>query len=219
MKQLGMLHRIFTLGATFFLAASLPAIAAETGEAQITGITGSVTVDGVTPKVGDKVRPGQQVVTGAGSRVDLYLGDNGPTAYLQSNSRASFDELTFDKTGPETVINTSINLAQGSVGGIVKKTSAQSKYVVRTPSATAAIRGTEYLIFENGAVSVYDGCVGVTFRANLYDVCAGQKFDPAIPGVVANDVPKPPSPTAPGQASAVRTPLQIVVPSPTRGAN
>ena len=61
--------------------------------------------------------------------------------------------------------------------------SSQSSYVVQTPSSTAAIRGTTFTTYANGAVLVFDGCVDVvmvdpvTKREARYGVCAGQMFD------------------------------------------
>ena len=99
------------------------------------------------------------------------------------------------------MINTKINVKAGKVAGYVKKTSSQSKYVIQTPTTTAAIRGTKYQVTEDGTVAVWEGSVSVTYRGNTYEVSAGQKFDPAVGAVVANDLPNP----LPGQASSTAT--------------
>ncbi len=191
MKTLGFFSRLAGVCATVALLANLSLSAAETGKAEITGIKGTVKVDGNAAKVGDSVAPGQQIETGSDSQLNLYLGNNGPAVILYGDTRLAFDELTSDKTGKETVINTKINLKAGSVAGYVKKTSSQSSYVVQGPTTTAAIRGTEYQMMENGIVAVWEGCVTVTHGGNNYEVCAGKMFDPSTASVVANTYPRP----------------------------
>jgi hypothetical protein len=192
MKQIGSFSRLAGVCALFALVANLSLSAAVTGNAEITGIKGTVKVDGQAVKVGDSIAPGQQIETGAASQLNLFLGENGPTLVVAADARLSFDELSSDKAGAEPIISTKINLKSGKVAGYVKKTSSQSKYVVQTPTTTAAIRGTEYEVdADTGVVSVWSGCVTVTWRGNNYDVCAGQKFDPSIGAVVANDLPNP----------------------------
>ena len=86
--------------------------------------------------------------------------------------------------GAETVVSTRLGLKAGKVSGYVKKTSDQSRYTVETPTTTAAIRGTKYLVSADGDVWVSEGCVNVLFRNINYSVCAGQGFDPRVPGVI-----------------------------------
>ena len=188
MKQIGSFSRLAGVAALCALVANLSLAAAEIGKAQVTGIKGSVKVDGQAVKVGDSINPGQQIETGAGSQLNLFLGDNGPTLVVQPDSRISIDELSSDKSGSEPVINTRINVKAGKVAGYVKKTSSQSKYIVQTPTTTAAIRGTQYVVSDDGVVAVWEGCVSVTYKGTNYDVCKGQKFDPGVGAVVANDL-------------------------------
>lgn len=214
MKQIGPISRLAGVAALFALVANLSLAAAEIGKAQITGIKGSVKVDGQVAKVGDSINPGQQIETGSASQLNLFLGDNGPTLLVQPDSRVSFDELSFDKTGSEPVINTKINVKAGKVAGYVKKTSSQSKYIVQSPTTTAAIRGTQYQVSDDGVVAVWEGCVSVSYKGNNYDVCSGQKFDPSVAAVVANDLSNPiPSPVPPGPQSALGG---AVIITPTR---
>ena len=190
MKQLGSFSRLAGVAALCALVANLSLAAAETGKAEITGIKGTVTVDGLAVKVGDSIKPGQQISTGAASELNLFLGENGPTLMVDSNASVSFDELSYDKSGAEPVINTK-NVKAGKVAGYVKKTSSQSKYVVQTPTVTAAIRGTKYQVSEDGTVAVWEGSVSVTYRGNTYEVSEGQKFDPSVGAVVLNDLQSP----------------------------
>lgn len=177
--------------------ASLSSVAAfaapQTGSAKVTAVSGNVLLDAAAAKVGDVANPGSTISTGPESKASLFLGVNGPDVNVLDNSKLKIDELTFDTSGAETVINTALGLSEGTVEGYVKKTSSQSSYTVKTPTTTAAIRGTTYTIKATGAVLVWEGCVDVGFRdpgsarVSNFNVCANQMFDPGVPGVV--DIP------------------------------
>jgi len=192
--------------------------AAETGKAELTGVKGSVKVDGQTAFVGEAVKPGQKVETGAGAQANLYLADNGPTVVVLPDSSISFEELSVDKTGAEPVITTKINLKGGTVAGYVKKTSSQSSYIVKGSTVTAVIRTSEYQVTDNGTVAVFSGCVTVSYRGASYDVCGGQMFDPSAASVVANTFVAPagmPSGMQQSLSAKVSVPAPTVAPRPT----
>jgi hypothetical protein len=191
MKMIGISPRFASLCAITAIMAGSSLFAAETGKAELTGVKGSVKVDGQSAVVGGVVKPGQKIETGAGAQANLYLADNGPTVVVLPDSSISFDELSFDKSGAEPVITTKINLKVGTVAGFVKKTSSQSSYIVKGPTVTAVIRTSEYQITDNGTVAVWSGCVTVSYRGASYEVCGGQMFDPAAASVVANTLVLP----------------------------
>ena len=191
MKMIGFSPRFASLCAITAIMAGSSLSAAETGKAELTGVKGSVKVDGQAAFVGEVVKPGQKIETGAGAQANLYLADNGPTVVVLPDSSVSFDELSVDKSGAEPVITTKINLKVGTVAGFVKKTSSQSSYIVKGPTVTAVVRTSEYQITDNGTVAVWSGCVTVTYRGASYEVCGGQMFDPAAASVVANTLPLP----------------------------
>jgi len=191
MKMIGISPRFASLLAVSAILAGSSLYAAETGKAELTGIKGSVKVDEQPAAVGDSVKPGQSISTGAGAQANLYLGDNGPTVVVLPDSSISFDELTLDKSGAETVVTTKINLKVGTVAGYVKKTSSQSSYIVKGPTVSAVIRTSEYQITDKNTVAVWSGCVTVSYRGVSYEVCGGQMFDPAAASVVANTVVLP----------------------------
>lgn len=178
------------------LALAAPLLRAEPGKAEVTAVRGSASINGAVAKRGDSAGPGAQMITGAASELSLYLDVNGPTLVVLANTKVTFEELTADSAGPEAVINTRIKLDEGTIMGYVKKTSDQSTYTVVTPTVTAAIRGTKYMMTADGYVYVWEGCVEVTFRDMKYEVCAGQAFDPTIPAIIVNPLPEPPVGTA-----------------------
>ena len=70
-----------------------------------------------------------------------YLGDNGPTVHLFDSTTLGLDRLQIERTGPDAVIETQLNLTAGTIRGEVRKLSAASKYEVKTPTSSSACAG------------------------------------------------------------------------------
>ncbi len=186
------------------LALSVQLLGADAGKAEVTAVRGMASINGAPAKKGDTAGTGAQIATGAGGELSLYLGVNGPNVVVGEATKVTLEELSADTSGPEAIITTKMKLDEGRVSGFVKKTSDQSTYTVVTPTTTAAIRGTKYMVTADGFVYVWEGCVDViyngTFRdekdrerlGNHFQVCAGQAFDPRIPGIIVNPLPEPP---------------------------
>ena len=200
MNYFGRFSRVACVGAILALAANLVLAAPQPGSAKVAKVSGVVYLGSAPANVGDVVGPGTVITTGPASEVLLNLGANGGYTWGLAYSKLSLDELTVDAAGPETVVKTRLGLKEGKIDSQVGKLSSQSSYVVQTPSSTAAIRGTIFTTYANGAVLVFDGCVDVvmvdpvTKREARYSVCKGQMFDPKIPGVVSIP-PNYPAPT------------------------
>ncbi len=189
MKISGYLSRLALAGAILALTSMLVSAAPQAGQVQVTRVRGTASLGNNPAKVGDTAGPGTVIKTGAGSQLDLNLGVNGPDITISAETTVTVDELTFDDAGPETVVTTKLNLQAGKVAGYVKKTSGQSSYTVVTPTTTAAIRGTTYMVTAEGDVYVWEGCVNVSSGGAQFSVCAGQHFDPRIGKVVPNPLP------------------------------
>lgn len=185
------LTRFAWVGVVLALSAQL--MGADAGKAEVTAARGITSINGAAAKKGDVAGSGAVVTTGVSSEVSFYLGVNGPNLVVGASTKVTFEELTADTAGPEAVINTKLKLDEGRLTGFVKKTSDQSSYTIVTPTTTAAVRGTKYMITADGYVYVWEGCVEVTFDNNKYEVCAGQAFDPTIPGIIVNPLPEPPA--------------------------
>ncbi|HOA06795.1 MAG TPA: FecR domain-containing protein [Spirochaetota bacterium] len=113
--------------------------------------------------VGDQVLSGTVIITkGVKSMTDIYIGEN--AVKIMGDSRVSFDSLIADgKTGSETV---SIIVENGKTfNRIIKKLSKDDSFTVKTKTAVAAVRGTEFFVSdENGKtnVSCLDGKISVS---------------------------------------------------------
>ena len=180
MNMFGSFTRSVSLLAASTLLSGALLAASKTGNAEFKKIIGTASVDSVAAKVGDKVMPGSTVTTEAASKAYLYLGINGPSVIVRESSALTFDELTYDDGGAEKVSNTHLTLKSGGFDGDVLKKSPQSTYVVTTPTATAAIRGTRFSVTPKGQIVVWDGCVDVTYKGKNFNVCKGQYFDPTL---------------------------------------
>ncbi len=200
MKNPVALFRFAFVGVALALSAQLAR--AEAGKAEVTSVSGTATINGAAAKRGDTATSGAAIVTGNHSSLDLFLDANGPNITVGEDTSITLDELSADTSGPAPVITTKINLKEGRISGYVKKSSDQSIYTVSTPSITAAVRGTKYMVSADGHLYVWEGCVDVLFlgggsaddrfKNTHFQVCAGQAFDPNIPGVVPNTLPEPP---------------------------
>ncbi|MSU32566.1 MAG: hypothetical protein EXS25_07900 [Pedosphaera sp.] len=212
MKQNGSISRFAVLFSVLALLTNSSTFAAESGKAEITSLKGGVTIDGQAAFVGDAVALGQVVVTSPDAELNLFLGDNGPTLVVFGRSTLAFSELNTDKTGAEPIISTQFELKSGKVAGYVKKTSAQSKYLVKTSKGTASFRGSQtYEIDLNGKVSIWEGKAVMTLISGAsFEVAAGQTFDPSIGVVVANTQRIP---------ANVRTTIDFTKKTPTETVN
>lgn len=207
MKISGYLSRFAAVGAFLALSSALVNAAPQAGQAEVTRVRGTVTIGGNAAKVGDTAGPGSIIKTGPNSQADFNLGVNGPDITVSPDTTIKVEELSFDDAGPSPVVTTKLNLQAGKVAGYVKKSSSQSTYTVVTPTTSAAIRGTTYLVTAEGDVYVWDGCVNVTFEGKNFSVCAGQHFDPRIGKVVPNTLP----PVIPPRVQAPVSPIGPVI--------
>jgi len=168
---------------------------------------------------GKSLGPGASVRTSAGSQVDLFLDENGPTVVLFENTTLGLDRLEINRTGVDTVIETQLNLREGTIRGEVNRLSAASKYEVKTPNVVAGVRAntgpTRYQISANGVLHVIDGSMTAVYvnpvskQMSTHTVNSGQTLEPPV------------NPGAPGATPTVRPtradevlPVEIVPPAP-----
>lgn len=117
------------------LLAAVPSRAAEAKSARLVHASGSVTIGGKAARPGAALPEGEPVDTGAGSTAVIELPD-GSRLKLRASSRLS---VATPKPGL-----TEARLTLGSVFAKVAKRLEGRSFHVRTPSAVAAVRGTEF---------------------------------------------------------------------------
>lgn len=176
---------------------------AEPGSAKVQAIragSAQYSLDGVnySPlQVRAVLEQGCTIKTDSMGVVDLYLGKNGPLVRLTPATTLALTALTFDAGAGETVINTELGLSTGRILGVVRKMSASSRYEVKTPVGTCAIRGTKYEVSATGRVIIEEGVGDFAFappgaaNPTHFEVQAGYMFDPTLNGGRGGVVPTP----------------------------
>jgi len=124
------------------------------------------------------------------STADLYLPYSHTTLRLISNSIVKVERLERHSSEVETLTETRLILTQGSLVGSQRKLPRASSFAIVTSQGEAVIRGTEYVVRSDGAVTVLSGAVSVRYNrpggggSVLVMVQQGQSFDPVTGTVV-----------------------------------
>jgi len=189
MKPVGRFSTWIGCGVALAALLAVSAAQAAVGKAVVRAVRGTASYseqggDWKPLSVGKSLQPGSSVKTGVASQVDLFLDENGPIVRVLEDTTLGLDKLDMDRTGAETVVETQLDLRQGTIQGVVKKLAAASKYEVKTPNTVAGIRGTEYQISADGVVHVRTGSVMVAYtnpvtkKISTHLVNEGQTFVP-----------------------------------------
>ena len=109
--------------------------------AHVEYVRGPVRADGAALRIGDAVAEGVALELGAQGFVSLRLHD-GSLLQLQANSRSKLLRLRDLPAGQRR--NTLIELDQGRVDATVAPQTPGSRFEVKTPLATAGVRGTRF---------------------------------------------------------------------------
>lgn len=218
MKPVGSFSRWSGYGVALAAMLAVSAAQAAVGRAVVQSVTGTASYseqggDWKPLTRGQVLQPGSSVKSGVASRVVLNLYENGPTVRLLEDTTLGIDKLDTDKTGADTVIETQLDLRQGTIQGYVKKLAAASKYEVKTPNTVAGVRETpiEYQISADGSTSVKYGSLMTAYtnpvskKISTHLVNEGQSFVP------------PSDPTRPDATPTVRStrPDEVVWTRPT----
>ncbi len=126
-------------------------------EAKVKSVTGKVerkvSTSWVALKVGDTLKSGDVISTGFDSQAVLTVGES--TVTVKALTRLTLSQLMASSTKDKT----SIVLDSGSVKASVKHSNKKADFTVKTPSATASVRGTEFTIDSLANLTVVDGAV------------------------------------------------------------
>jgi hypothetical protein len=169
-------QRLFTTGivALIFLCLNAPAWA---GQAVVTQLKGQAerklpgSEEWSTLDIGDRLPEGTSIVTGERSFVEMET-DRGHRVKITAEAHVTLSTLQADKT--KTFIT------KGKALSKVKPLQGSEQFLIQTPNAVCAVRGTEFWtgVNEKGtAVQVDHGTVGLQVRgtANEVAVHAGER--------------------------------------------
>lgn len=134
--------------------------------------------------VGQELKPGTDIQTGADGAVDLRLGDSGENAaatkrlsvgnpaaatiyrseetapnvlHVFENTIVGIQKLMEMETGGDKISETELNLKAGKILANVKKLSHASHYEVKLPTGVAGIRGSTAVIGADGTIIMLSG--------------------------------------------------------------
>lgn len=152
--------------------------------ARIANVSGSVTLkranqhDFVPVTADRNAEAGSVLRTGPDGRATLRWA-NGTTLRVAPNTTLTIDKCRFDKR--RGTLLSLFTLSAGRVWvRVVEKLSAESKFEIRTPTATAGVRGTTFAVqvAPDGStkVLVYEGEVQVRAGTTSLGVKQGQKI-------------------------------------------
>ena len=132
-------------------------------------VTGDVFLvqDGKKAKanIGDKVSQGMKIETGKNAMVDIYFGEN--AIKVLSGSVVEVKQLVtaISDNGEKT----DLYLEKGKLfSKVAKKLRKQDSYQIKSPTTIAAVRGTDFLVSDDGKkgnVATLDGLVEVLNRS------------------------------------------------------
>lgn len=104
-------------------------------------------------KVGSKILPGETVISGADSRAKIVMSDRN----VINVSPATTLQLTkYENDAKSGAKNVEMNLLEGKVRNNVEQTydGDKSKFLIKTPTAVAGVRGTQFFTSFNPATQM-----------------------------------------------------------------
>jgi len=172
------------------------------GVGTVTALVGEVTVTGhgeTEPRPLEEGRPvfeGDRIVTGAGARVRLELVD-GSVLQLGENTELYLDWVLHAPAYESR--NVVLELAAGILRSVVEAIAPRSRVELRTETAVASVRGTEWITEATAASAIVtlDGQVAVRNRRE--DVAGEVVLGPGEGTTVEADAP-PTEPSVWGDA-------------------
>ena len=130
--------------------------------AAINFILGDVTVNNTTVEIGHVLNEEDVIITGSDSFCDVKIG--GSIIRVKEKSRMVLSRILNSRD----MENTTLNIDSGKMLCKPKKLLKNDKFVVKTPTAVAGVRGTQFTVEADQAktsrIKVYDGKVQIARR-------------------------------------------------------
>ncbi len=161
---------------TFLVFGNLSAAGNTSPSGVLTGVSGTVQVNGKAAKNAAKVNEGQKVRTGTASKTTLRLFDGSQIA-LSSNSELQVNKIQKSSAADKVL---KFKLLVGKLVATVKKlNSSRSSFEVESGGVVCGVRGTQYILQYDPVtgkvnVKVLDGSVWVSADGKTYTFGPGQ---------------------------------------------
>ena len=138
------------------------------GDVRITNIAGNKR----TPKVGDEIREGEKIETGANGHLHIRFVDEGNVS-VRPNSVLHIERYHYDKAQPKNSI-IKFRLEQGVLRSLSGKATeaAHERFRLNTPIAAIGVLGTDFIVHSNDKQTqavVHSGAIAI---APLNNLCA-----------------------------------------------
>lgn len=148
--------------------------------------------------VGQKLREGDVIKTGAGSHVDLDLGNNVGIIQVAPNSTVGFKTMKVTPTEADVVTETDLDVKEGAIYFKVNKLAKASRYEITTPKGIAGIKGTTGYMGADGTLVIGEGLGAVSYpnggTPQTFVVRGGEMVSPTqtppsqAPGQILRDI-------------------------------
>ncbi|NIV29818.1 MAG: hypothetical protein GWN58_10020, partial [Anaerolineae bacterium] len=156
--------------------------------------------------VGDRVEAGDRIRTSSHSTARLVFFE-GSTTDLMPSTEVAFIQVSVRREGSDRIIALHQRLGR-TYSRVQQLSDATSHFEIKTPTAIAGVRGTEFAIVveDDGttSVTVVEGLVEVTAQDKTVTVLAGEKttVQPERPPSSPANLQATPSPAAPARTIA-----------------
>ncbi len=136
MKYIGILFSVLILSSSTYAANGMFMVVK--GDVKVSGSGGGA----VVAKVGTKVNQGDQIITGLDSRAKIVMSDRN-IINVSPNTKVIIEEYVNDAKSK----NVKLGLLEGKIRTNVeqKYDNDKNKFEIRTPTAVAGVRGTQFI--------------------------------------------------------------------------
>jgi outer membrane protein assembly factor BamB len=145
--------------------------------AMLTFLLGGVTNNNVPAEIGDIVKESDTIVTAPDSFCDIRMG--GSIIRIKENSKVIFSSLLRKENGESITLG----MSEGKMLCKPKKLLKSESFTVKTPTAIAAVRGTQFTIEtdkdQTTSVKVFSGKVKVAKRLKQFEGSSDRVIDGA----------------------------------------
>lgn len=191
-KRLAMLSGLGVLIFFFFLTPAIAAkrvvtVAMGRGEARVGILIGNARVIPADRsstrqlKKNDLLRGGDEVATGAGSKLELLLPDSSRVRFNE-NTRFRIQEINYGEQTSFRSVRIDMTLGK-AWANVVKTAGGRGNFELRSENAVAGVRGTVYRMNvendQSSLIKVYDGQVYVSGGGKSENAAAGVMGSPS----------------------------------------